>query len=284
MVNSTCRVCDSETEKKFEVSGWPLVKCPECSLLQVNKMPTPEELKTIYSTLYFSSSKYKNKAPLEKEMTRRLNLLNSCGLTSGAKVLEIGAADGCFLRHLGTKYNLYANDFSPEVIEKLKDELAINPSHLQAGSAEELYFPENFFDAIIMWDVIEHIWEVDKLAKKVSQWLKPKGNLLISSPDVSSLSYSVFRKRWPFMTPPEHLTFFNEKSLRKLFEKYGMDIQTYYRRGKWVDIRFLIYKFGRVTPLFGRYKFQDKLPDFFNEKMIYVPTNDIFYSKLQKRG
>ena len=49
--------------------------------------------------------------------------------------------------------------------------------------------------------------------------LKPGGTLVLSTPDIGAITARVMRTRWAFMTPPEHLGFFNASSLSFMLER-----------------------------------------------------------------
>lgn len=90
-------------------------------------------------------------------------------------------------------------------------------------------------------------------------------------------------KYWHFMTPPEHLSFFNQNSMEFLFQgKHKTEIVEWKTLGKKVNIGFLLYKINRIVPLVP--SFLLKLFD--NKRLsslsIYVPTADIQYVVIRK--
>ncbi|MCB0378301.1 MAG: class I SAM-dependent methyltransferase [Bdellovibrionales bacterium] len=280
--SKSCRVCSVEVKPILEVRHWPLSQCPECRLVQVARKPSAQELEEIYSSHYFTSDKYENTLPLEKENQRRLSLLQNCGLKKGDSVLEIGCATGTFLEKITSDFDVYAMDYSQDSINEVKRKNPSLADRLKAGPIEELSYPAQAFDAIVMWDVLEHLWDVKAVAEQLKTWLKPGGFLLISSPDIGAPLAQISGSRWAFMTPPEHLTFFSKKSLARLFQPLDFKTVVFFRRGKWANFAFLLYKLGRVFPGFGRLKLHEKLPKFLSRRSLYVPTNDIFYAVLQK--
>lgn len=284
VVQTECRVCLTEGKPFFSVRSWPLVRCPSCGFVQVAREPSLAELDEIYSKNYFDPVKYKKNDSLEREIKRRLNLMERANIPKNAKVLEIGCATGFFLERIKSEYDVHATDYSKSDIEQLKTQFPELAMKLHSGRIEDLPYPEGFFDAILMWDVLEHIWDVKELSKKLKLWLKPGGVLLLSSPDISGPVPRMMKKRWAFMTPPEHLSFFSRRSLLELFKPLGFELMYYRSLGKWVNLGFLIYKIGRVFPGFGRLRLQERIPGFMSMIPLYVPTQDIFYSILRKRG
>jgi predicted SAM-dependent methyltransferase len=62
------------------------------------------------------------------------------------------------------------------------------------------------FDAITVWDVMEHVVDPTKIMKTCRELLKPGGCLFVNVPDLDSLQAILLGKRWPLLLP-EHLTY-----------------------------------------------------------------------------
>jgi 2-polyprenyl-3-methyl-5-hydroxy-6-metoxy-1,4-benzoquinol methylase len=105
-------------------------------------------------------------------------------ISPGAKILDIGSADGALFRRLGP----VAGAGSMGVDPTLKEPLMVNNFVLQAG-----YFPAAIpaaagqFDAITMLAVLEHFPETgyDALRAGCEARLRPGGKLLITVPSQS---------------------------------------------------------------------------------------------------
>ncbi len=87
------------------------------------------------------------------------------------------------------------------------------------------------------------------------------------------------------MTPPEHMGFFNTKSVRFLFEeKMNFDILDMKSLGRWTNIGFLLYKLGRVYPKFtSNYYMYIPFYKYWSKFAVYIPTKDILYIVIKKR-
>jgi hypothetical protein len=114
--------------------------------------------------------------------------------------------------------------------------------------------------------------------------LRPGGALLLSTPDIGALTARLLRRRWAFMTPPEHLGFFDRRSMRFLLEhELGLSVSRSVAKGKWANLGFLAYKLQRVFP--------DLIPLRLTERVqqsalaagaLYVPTADVRYVLARK--
>jgi SAM-dependent methyltransferase len=74
-----------------------------------------------------------------------------------------------------------------------------------------------------MFDVIEHIDPPRRTLERVHELLRPRGLLLLVTPDAASLSARVLGRRWPHLLP-EHVVCFSRDGLRRLLAATGFDV------------------------------------------------------------
>lgn len=281
-----CNICGNEVKLKFVAKGFDFLQCQNCSFVQVDFDPSKAELGNIYSDDYFTHAKYKDISTLNKENERRLSIAKKFLKDKSNKVLDAGCASGEFLAYAEGNYNFWGIDISEFAVNEAKKRIASMAHQLSFGLIEDQNYDENFFDGIVMWDVIEHIKDPLLTCKSLLKFIKPGGYLMVSTPNIGATFAEICGKYWPFITPPEHLSFFNKKSMIQLFEK-ELNASIKYRtsKGKWVNIGFLFYKLKRIFPKLVP-KFVIK---FFGlpvmEKLsIYVPTGDIQYLVIKKNS
>ena len=101
-----------------------------------------------------------------------------------------------------------------------------------SGNFEEYEDPAEFFNAITMWDVLEHFSRPDLAIRNASKILKPGGILALNTPDSASLPAKILGKRWHLLVPPSHLHYFNKKNLGSLLKRNGFEILYSGRIGK----------------------------------------------------
>jgi hypothetical protein len=70
-------------------------------------------------------------------------------------------------------------------------------------------------DVIVMWEVIEHVWNVHEYVRTISASLLPGGVFLLSTPNYRQLDYRKKLERGFPSSPPVHLNFFEESSIKK---------------------------------------------------------------------
>ncbi len=278
-----CRVCDGLSLSKYvKVRKWELHKCKDCGYVQVINKPDNKELEEIYSESYFGHSKYKDTKTLFKEYEYRKSLLLST-LNEKSDVLDYGCAKADFITYCNTIFNFSGVDYSKDAIRLAKNQFPYLQDKFFTTEDLDL-IKDNSFDGIVLWDVIEHLWNPSETLTCLDKKLKPEGYIYISTPKIDSFFAKITGKFWPFMTPPEHLGFFSKKSFEKLADKHNYTIVNYESKGKWVNLAFLMYKLKRIFPklipsLFIKI-FQTKHTSNWS---VYVPTNDIQYLILKKK-
>jgi len=283
--NSPCRLCGSfNFEFCFECREWKLFRCLFCGYVQIANKPTPEILNEIYDTCYFASDKYKDTNILEKENKRRLQILKHFLPSSDILVLDAGCATGDFLHHAKSSYNMHGCDISAFAVAlaiKKNPDLSDNIFITDLDSCA----PQSYqYDAICLWDVIEHLWDPVAVCNAFAAMLKPGGFIFVSTPDIGSITARIMGKHWAFMTPPEHMGFFSNSSFTHLFGK-ELPFKILHRQvaGKWTNLGFLVYKFKRIFPSLVPEALSNALGKSVLKKLpIYVPTHDIQYIVARK--
>jgi len=93
------------------------------------------------------------------------------------RILEIGMGQGRLLNiihELHTDAIIYGMDISKSAIDYAKNNNKIN-GKFSVGDAESLNYKSNYFDVVIIMDVLEHVEYPDQVISEVYRVLKPKG-------------------------------------------------------------------------------------------------------------
>jgi SAM-dependent methyltransferase len=98
-----------------------------------------------------------------------------------ANVLEIGGGRSGLTRLLYPSARVTNLDMDPSLADAPCN--GLEGVHFVQGDATELDFPDRSFDAITMFDVLEHISDHTRAAAEVLRVLKPGGYLLVSAPN-----------------------------------------------------------------------------------------------------
>ncbi|NUN66289.1 class I SAM-dependent methyltransferase [Pseudanabaena biceps] len=117
-----------------------------------------------------------------------------------ASILEVGGGQGGLTALLYPKSHITNLDFEPKFAQAACNQ---QPNvRFVCGDATQLPFPDNSFDAVTMFDVLEHIPDDRRAVAEAFRVLKPNGFLMVSTPDASTwrFPYYGFMKA---ICPPE---------------------------------------------------------------------------------
>jgi len=279
-----CRVCGSPAIFQFKVRNEELWRCQACGFLQVGHEPDPKTLDAIYSQSYFTSSKYKDDpVALSRENSRRLKMLSKWA-TANAEVLDAGCSTGDFVAYAKNSFRMYGNDYSSFAIELAQQRNPDLVDRLTAGRLEDGLWSDRQFDAICLWDVIEHIWDPVRALRDLLVHVRPGGAILLSTPAADSAMARALGAYWPFMTPPEHLSFFSMDAFRAAAKAIGgCEVVSFSRRGKWANMAFIAYKMSRIAPQWFPSSLLRPFQMWPLKKLsVYVPTGDILYVVMRR--
>lgn len=168
---------------------------------------------TLSGRLAFTVSKFVNKKDIR-----------------GKQVLDIGCGFGWFevwaLRHLVK--TIHGIEIEKK---KLKNIRTIGDKRLKSkvGNAIKIPYPDNYFDTVTSWDVIEHIppHTESKMFQEINRVLKPGGILYISTPYDHWISKALDPAWW--LMAHRH---YNLDDFKKLAKKNGFYLVKNVVRGK----------------------------------------------------
>ncbi len=214
----TCIICNEKLSIKYkDFYSTSLLKCKFCGYERQATFPTIDELHEIYDSSYYDSWGNNDNAIKQKELYFH-SVLDKVQLKKNAKILEIGCATGIFLKVCKDRgYNPYGLDINEYGINEAKK--ILKEERLFCCTFEKLTLDIKF-DAIFMFDYIEHITNQKEVLSLAYEKLEKNGILVLTTPSVSSITNKILGKRWPHYIQ-EHISFFSKKSLMILLDKIG---------------------------------------------------------------
>ena len=242
-----CPLCNSKSFKKMYPKTYKrLVICSSCGLIFTSPRLKKGYLKHLYSKEYFNnkiSSHFGyqdylgDEKKIVKTFSKRILDIERVVKNKG-KLLDIGCATGFFMKAAKDK------KWDVEGVEISQFAASYASSHFKFAVYQqdflELNLPENNYDVVTLWDVIEHFYDPVKALIKIKRILVSGGILVISTPDVNSIPAKLTKDKWiGYKLSDEHLTYFSIKTMKKLLEQTGFSIVKKNHVGKHVSLQML---------------------------------------------
>ena len=249
---SNCPICGSDdlhfklktfdytvSAKEFEI--W---QCENCTLRFTQNIPDNDSIGKYYqSDNYISHTNIKkgfinNLYHLVRSITlgnKRRLILSLTGLKKG-KLLDIGAGTGSFVHFMKINgWNI--TGLEPDESARMQ---AQTVNKIQLQTPENFFLlPEESFDVITMWHVLEHVHDLHEYLEQLKKLLKPYGKIFIAVPNYTSFDATFYKSYWAAYDVPRHLYHFSPQSLRNLFSKHGFELQS--TRAMWYDSFYISF-------------------------------------------
>jgi len=218
----TCLLCGSTDNRRIgKKNGYGLVECGECGLRFADPMPSAADLDALYSE-YASNPSYSSKAAKKVARTSR-RLKRYMHMAPGNNFLDLGCNVGTGVeaaRLLGL--DAHGIDVGEESIMLARELFPLGKYH--AGPIEDIPAEWGAFDFVYTSEVIEHLPELRNYFTSLAARMKPGALIYITTPDASHWRVPADFASWDEVRPPEHIHFFNRKSLTRLLAQHGLDI------------------------------------------------------------
>ena len=147
----------------------------------------------------------------------------------GGRVLDIGCADGLFVRELQKKQiDAYGIDINKSLIDKAKAyNKCKNVFACELRDLKNLNVPREF-NVITFFDVLEHLEDPSQFIAEAKRFLSKDGYIFVSIPN-----RNVKPRLLPIDgdLPPHHLTWWSESALKNFFISRGFEVVFYKKEG-----------------------------------------------------
>ena len=231
-------------DRMFDIPGlFGVKKCIGCGLFFLDPQPTKRTLKKHYPHQRYYSYKikitglsgligrfraYLIRHYYEPTILSKLFSILVQGIPAiprkpdnkFARVLDVGCGSGVtliLLQELGWK--VYGLEIDKNAVKIAR---ARGLGNVKIGGYERIAdFPNNYFDCIRMYHVIEHLPEPYRCLQIIYKKLRPGGEIVLGTPNADSLISRLFGKLWYNLDIPRHLFVFSPKTLSKIVTRAG---------------------------------------------------------------
>src|ERR1043165_5028215 len=241
MESNKCLICGGLSIPIKRIARYKILRCGVCGMEFTHPMPSQKELRDFYSNYRDFHAPDPTVASNAK---KNLQLLKKHGLTRNMRLLDYGCGKNLFVAQ-GKSGNWHGYD-----------------EYNENCDASML---EGKFDFITLWGVLEHLPNPVDEMKKLSRMLRLNGRLALTT--VSSETGMPYRHK-----PPEHVTYWTEDALRRLFRQCGM---------KTIEYRpYFMYQNSNIylRCVFNAAKVPNEIRKHIRwsgKQRLFVPTNEV---------
>ena len=211
----------------------PIVHCLGCGLVRQNPQPGPADIATAYQDVV--DPRYEEEQPGRVATFNRV-LDDLEQHRSGGRLLDVGCHIGVFLQVAESRgWQTIGIEPSRWAAQRAEERgLDVRP-----GSLQSVQLAQESFDAVTMWDVVEHLPDPVQALRRTHGLLKPGGILAISTMNVEAWFPRLLGKRWPWYMQM-HLYYFTPKTLSRMLEAAGFEIVEAMAHKRVVRLSYLV--------------------------------------------
>jgi 2-polyprenyl-3-methyl-5-hydroxy-6-metoxy-1,4-benzoquinol methylase len=227
----------------------------------VHPFPDIDNLAVHYDEDYYREWISAQKKKRIRMWEGRLNKLEK--LRQGGLLLDVGCGDGAFLKLArergweisGTEHSSYAANYVGEALG----------IPVFCGEIFGAGYPDNSFDVVTMWHVLEHVTDPGRYLREIHRILKPSGLLLVAVPNVNDhimqAAYRLVKGRPLKLFSKDdreiHLYHFSDETLKNYLVKTGFECL-------------------KISPDYGITEYSKKMVNFIAAALYYTTGFKIF--------
>jgi SAM-dependent methyltransferase len=250
----SCYYCDSGCSSEFviaqdDLTGKPgnfrFVRCDTCGLVYQNPRITVDHITQYYDDEYIAHRRktnwgiltwFYNHAMRKHDRQKDKLVHRYASLDASSNVLDVGCGAGTFLERMHLRYGVKATGVDFKDLSHLP---SLSHAEFRCGLFNEQQLSADCFDLVTMWHFLEHDYGPLGSLAEAKRVLKSTGRIVIEVPRLDSLSFRVFRERWPGLQAPQHTVLFDKCKLLQFVERAGLEVVDYLPYGAFPSYFYL---------------------------------------------
>jgi 2-polyprenyl-3-methyl-5-hydroxy-6-metoxy-1,4-benzoquinol methylase len=246
-----------------------VLRCESCSLIQLEQIFMPGTIVHAYNNASETSHNLESENRMKSFARQVSKFREILEVHSGGNLLDIGCAEGSFLRSVRDfDLNSFGVEPSKNLSKIAREVYNLEVIEGDAVSANQFGIK---FQIISLWDVLEHVESPSQTFLQINDLIQNNGILILNLPMVDTFPAKTLRRYWPFYLEV-HLYYFTLETILQYTEKFGYQLLHQRRFWQTLSIRYLIesrlnvkvnwlpripikYYMGQRTLVFQRTKF-----------------------------
>ena len=203
--------------------------------------------------------KYLDQAYSKEKFSRPTRITLALAMVEGENILDLGCHVGAYSHYLAQKgHKVVAADVDEDVLRIARRKYSHPDLQFVRTDGDKLDFEDNFFDSVLLLEVLEHSQNPRSLVREIYRVLEPGGFLILSVPNAASYHTigrtllldikSYFRKMesWPEFAADQrdHYFYWDPFTIYRLLNKQGFK----YADHKFIDNFKWVNFLARLLP------------------------------------
>lgn len=211
-----CALCGAQQEPRQIAARFGMTamvaECPACRLAYQTPRPSQEASLAYMNWRWRSSDQYVSDTIEQmRRATQQMAYVQS-QVRAPTRLLDFGAGAGSFVRAaLDQGWDAIGVEQSASAIERAKQFYNVDLCEM---------LPDERYEVITLWDVIEHLRDPEALLRQLSEHLTPEGLLFIETGNYESWRRLADGDRWSLYLF-DHQYYFTPHSLAQIMRRAG---------------------------------------------------------------
>jgi 2-polyprenyl-3-methyl-5-hydroxy-6-metoxy-1,4-benzoquinol methylase len=220
-----CPTCGaSDTRHELDKDHMQLVRCTACDLVYVSptfdeahyaEVYASQQYQDIVRDLGIKSHEYR----VGRFGAERVGLMANHVTAARPRYLDVGCSTGFVVEAARDRgWEAVGIDLNPSAVEFGRG----RGLDLRTAALEEAGFEPGSFDAVSLFDVLEHLIDPVRTLRAAVRLLQPGGIVFLYVPNYDSASRLLMGKDAHFIWPTHHLNYYTPTTLRDLMSREGL--------------------------------------------------------------
>lgn len=191
----------------------------------MEKIPTPEELNRHYSRYSYEGEETISPLTIKRyhELLDEFEPYRKTG-----RLLDVGCGRGWFLQEAQKRgWEVFGTEYSETAVALCRS----SGIEMHSGALKYNLYPEQHFDIITSFEVIEHINNPNEDLALISQFVRKGGLFYCTTPNFNSAMRYYLKTHYNVINYPEHLSYYTRKTLKFAVEKHGFECRKFLSTG-----------------------------------------------------
>jgi SAM-dependent methyltransferase len=207
------------------------VRCASCGVIQLD--PVPPTMAEYYRSYPVHRRKSSVFSYVRSLCVRHAYYSVARAAAQPQTIVDFGCGDGWYAEHVaGQGHRVAAYETDPQHASTLSGRLGIQVFSELDNLLQEY---SGRCDIVTMHFVVEHLRDPLEAFRIAKALLKPRGIWYFIIPNINSIEFRLFRRRWHGFDVPRHVSYLHPAAVESVAWKYALTVQSVKSVGSLTD-------------------------------------------------